>query len=294
MKRFYTVVITLIFLSHATNAASLKNWATDVSLGDDKTSEWLIAFEYDANITRSDYYILSRIIGVEAMADDKFVECSVKGLELGTSIICDNINAKKITYRFRSLDRVSDLQGLNVFGNRFSVTQPVERFSIRVKLPLGTGIVEKSKLDDTGLKPFEPSWGMEGSDGRRIFVEWVTEKPVLGTAIDVSVIFEKVVETSQILSLALILSIAAAFLFIIINFRKRQVDGVLPILTDSERKVMEILMKEKTGVDQRKIVKEMDFSKSKVSRVIQNLSSRGLIERTRKGRANIISLKKRD
>ncbi len=283
----------LLLMPLTANAANLKNLATEISLGDDKTAEWFAVFEYDANVTRSDYYIISKIIGVEVMADDKFVECSVKSLELGTSIICENINAKKIVYRFRSLDKVSDLQGLNMFRHRFSVTQPAERFSMTLKLPLGTAIVEKSKLDGTGLKPFEPSWGQEGSDGRRIFVNWEAEKPSLGMTIDVSVIYERVVETSQILSLAIILSIAAALLFVIIIFRRKHVEDLMPILTESERKVMEILFKEKTGIDQRKIVKEMDFSKSKVSRIIQNLSSRGLIERERKGRANIIKLKKR-
>lgn len=289
----HLIAIMLLLMPLTANAASLKSWTIEISLQDDKTAEWFAVFEYDANVTRSDYYIISKIIGVEVMADERFIECSVKSLELGTSIICENINAKKIAYRFRSLDKVSDLQSLNMFRHRFSVTQPAERFSVTLKLPLGTAIVEKSKLDGTGLKPFEPLWGEGGSDGRRILVKWEAEKPVLGMTIDASVIYERVVETSQIISLAIILSIAAALLFVIIIFRRKHVEDVMPILTESERKVMEILFREKTGVDQRKIVKEMDFSKSKVSRIIQNLSSRGLIERERKGRANIIKLKKR-
>lgn len=294
MKRAYLVLAVLLFLSQAANAATLKSLTTEISLQEDKTAEWIATFEYDSDITRSDYYILSKVIGIEVMADDAFVECSVKSLELGTSITCEGLNAKKIVYRFRSLDKVGNLQGLSVFSHRFSVTQPVERFSVSVKLPLGTAIVEKSKLESTGLNPFEPLWGREGSDGRRIFVKWDIEKPDLGMTINTSVIYEEVIETSQILSLAIILSIAFVFLFVVIIFRRRPVSDVMPILTDSERKIMEILIREKGGVDQRKIVKEMDFSKSKVSRIIHNLSNRGLIESVRKGRANIIKLKKRE
>ena len=62
------------------------------------------------------------------------------------------------------------------------------------------------------------------------------------------------------------------------------------MLTDTERKVMEIVMR-KGEVDQREIVRETEYSKAKVTRVIQDMESRGMLEKTRKGRRNIIKLK---
>ena len=84
----------------------------------------------------------------------------------------------------------------------------------------------------------------------------------------------------------------AGAIMLFMFLRKRSMIDILPILTDSERRVMEILLREKKGVDQRKIVKETEFSKAKISRVIQDLSDRGLVERTRKGRTNIINVKR--
>ena len=52
------------------------------------------------------------------------------------------------------------------------------------------------------------------------------------------------------------------------------------------------LLREKKDVDQRMIVKEADFSKAKVSRIIQELIKRDLIEKIPKGRNNLIRLKK--
>ncbi|MBI4896125.1 MAG: hypothetical protein HY832_01095 [Candidatus Aenigmarchaeota archaeon] len=64
----------------------------------------------------------------------------------------------------------------------------------------------------------------------------------------------------------------------------------MPILTEHERKVLEIVIRDKK-VDQRKVVKETDFSKAKVSRIVQDLLLRGVLEKVRKGRTNILTLK---
>ena len=65
----------------------------------------------------------------------------------------------------------------------------------------------------------------------------------------------------------------------------------MPILTDNERKVMEIILDSKKPIDQREVVRKTDFSKSKVSRIVQNLTERKIIEKIPKGRTNILKLK---
>ena len=87
--------------------------------------------------------------------------------------------------------------------------------------------------------------------------------------------------------------IAATFIFFIYFFRKRFARDIIPILTDNERKIVEILLREKKEVNQRSIVRETDYSKSKVSRILRNLESRGLVERSRKGRTNMVKFKRR-
>jgi uncharacterized membrane protein len=52
------------------------------------------------------------------------------------------------------------------------------------------------------------------------------------------------------------------------------------------------VLREKGTVDQRQIVRETDFSKAKVSRIISNLVERGVLEKEVKGRKNLIRLKK--
>ena len=70
-----------------------------------------------------------------------------------------------------------------------------------------------------------------------------------------------------------------------------RVEIVNLVCSPKERKVIEMLINEKKDIDQRRIVKETDFSKTKVSRIIQNLVDKDLIEKIPKGRNNLIRLK---
>jgi len=131
---------------------------------------------------------------------------------------------------------------------------------VTVKLPLGAVLIEKNKLPH-GFEQFEPAWGSSGSDGRRIFVTWPLKDPKLGDSIQVSVIYEQALDLNQIIVGAIAVIVIITMIGLTIYFRKGRIKQVLPVLTENERKVMEILLRERGEVDKRKIVKETDFSK---------------------------------
>lgn len=288
MKMLFFAVILLL---PPAAFAGLSEWATDVSINDDRSVDWTITFRHNESVSRSDYFILSRAENVQVLADDIPVQCSVTE-NVGTTILCSDIHAGRIVYKFRTANAASVLRSLLIFSHRFSVTQLTGRFSVTVRLPLGAVLVEKPRLEGTGLARFEPSWGREGSDGRRIFVEWISTEPKLGETYDMSLVYEQAVSGEKPI-LPVVLVVAAAIAIAYFAFaRKPTLKDMLPVLTESERKVMEILIREKGSVDQRKLVKDLDYSKPKISRIMKNLSDRGLVEKVRKGRTNIIMLRK--
>ncbi|MBI2583955.1 MAG: winged helix-turn-helix transcriptional regulator [Candidatus Aenigmarchaeota archaeon] len=181
----------------------------------------------------------------------------------------------------------------NTVSYTFSITKFAEKFSLVIKLPLGAVLADKAKLSGTNLRPFEPSFGREGSDGRLIFVTWELVNPKLGEAVSARIIYEPLVGVidSSLSEIALIGLIAIAILMVFgIFWRLRlRTENILPILNAAERAVVEILMKNKT-IDQRDIVRATDFSKAKVSRVLKELESRGIVEVTPKGRTKKIKL----
>lgn len=285
--RWYVAAVLLILLMPV--HAKLDSLNIEVKIDTDRSTEWVTTFEYNETVDRSDFFVLAKITGIEVKADGDFIDCSATAKDIGTSIVCQNIKARSITYRFRALGLISDLQGLGRFEYRFSVLQLVDNFIVTVKLPPGAGLVERERLEEAGFRPFEPVWGKPNSDGRSIFIIWHQVAPLLGSGIDVKVIYESVFG-NQLLPLGIIGIITAAFFSILVLMRRRPLQDILPVLTHNERKVMEILLREKKPVNQRTIVKETDFSKPKVSRIISDLETRGLISRYRKGRTNIISI----
>jgi len=282
------IFIFIIFLSSCGFAANLENWDIEASLSGDVVF-FKVTLEYDDYVTRSDYFMLTKLGNVHVFADNREIKCSVSEKGIGTSILCENIYAKKIVYEFVAYDLIKKSNQFKIFRYKFPVTDATDRFAVTVKLPLGAVLIEKDKLPE-GLSQFEPSWGSSGSDGRRIFITWPIENPKVGDSISVSIIYEQMLDLNQVIVAAIALVIIIIMIGFTIYFRKGRIKQVLPVLTESERKVMEILLREKGEVDQRKIVKETDFSKSKVSRILQSLEARGLVERYKRGRANKIKI----
>jgi uncharacterized membrane protein len=62
-------------------------------------------------------------------------------------------------------------------------------------------------------------------------------------------------------------------------------------LVGDEKKIMEVLLREEGSVYQSDLIKETKLTKVKVSRVLDKLEGKGLIERKRRGMTNIIVLK---
>ena len=149
---------------------------------------------------------------------------------------------------------------------------------------------EKEQLENLGLYQYLPTEGTQGTDGRRIFIEWNFENPKLGSSIDVTVLYEEL-QTNETMVLLGVLGVVLILAFIFVKSRKTSYDIIMPVLTRDERKVMEmILASDKKEINQNDVVRELDASKAKVSRIIKNLEIRGLIEIKHIGRKNKIKL----
>ncbi len=73
-----------------------------------------------------------------------------------------------------------------------------------------------------------------------------------------------------------------------IKERKRKID--LSMLKPEERKVMNLILKEKT-IFQADVSEKTKFSKVKITRILDRLESKDYIERKRRGMTNIVILK---
>ncbi|MBI4018728.1 MAG: hypothetical protein HY364_00555 [Candidatus Aenigmarchaeota archaeon] len=295
MKALFALILAL--LVPVSYSVVINDWETTVSLADDGNAQWTVKISFDSNVENV-YYIVSSVSDLQVTADHNPIKCMTETVGVGTSIKC-NVKASNFTYIFKASDMISRQGSLSLFSHRFNVPVPAKHYTAKIELPVGAALVSEEKLQGTGLLPFEPVWTGEdnktssrGSDGRTIYVSWSIDNAKVGEGIDARVIYESFDGGLQALAFIMILIIviiigAAAFLI-----RRKNYKHVLPILTEPERKTMEILLREGKSVDQRTIIKELDYSKPKVSRLVHDLQERGLIELERKGRNNLLKLKK--
>lgn len=295
MKRVFAAFLLLVI--SASHSGIIRDWDTSVSLSEDGTADWAVKISFDSSV-QNVYYIVSSVRNVRVTADGRPAECVTETAGVGTSIKC-NVKAYNFTYAFSASDMLSKKGGFNSFNYRFNIPVATEHYSAKIELPVGSALVPQDKLQGTGLMPFEPVWDNEpnrssskGSDGRTIFVSWTLTNPKVGEGIDARVIYEAFDNGLQAISFAMVIVVALGLIGAAYVFRRRSYRHVLPVLTESERRTMEILLRGNKPVDQRAIIKELDYSKPKVSRLVHDLQQRGLVEVERKGRNNLIKLRK--
>ena len=294
MRHSVSLIIgALLILSmvHLAQAASLNSWAIEVALNDDGSADWQVILNYKEAVTRDDYWVFGEVHGVSVTVDGAAVTCSITKPELGTSILCDKINGSLIVYSFRMSDAVGRRGDFRQFRYTFPLTQLTDRFALKISLPLGNALVDADKLAGTGIAPFEPAYGKQGSDGRRIFVTWELQNPKLGETIAAAVIYEPIsgqAELPLIFAAVAIVAIVAGALTYLFYFR-RQPEHLLPALMPAERSIMELVIKQH-GIDQSDVVRSTGFSKAKVSRIVQTLVDRRLVEAVPKGRTRELRL----
>lgn len=120
---------------------------------------------------------------------------------------------------------------------------------------------------------------------------------------------EKIVETQNIVIAVLILVIGAVVAWIFMQMKKRPLAapekershepamGGAPRKIDAsrlgldERKVVEVLNDGEGAAFQSDIIKKVGYSKVKVSRILDRMEQNGIVERKRRGMANLVVLK---
>lgn len=77
-----------------------------------------------------------------------------------------------------------------------------------------------------------------------------------------------------------------------VNFQeKRKLKDVLKNLTDEEKKIYDVISSSDGFIFQSDLIEKTNFTKVKISRILDKLEAKNLIERRRRGMANIVVLK---
>jgi len=220
---------------------------------------------------------------------DSEAVCTINDITFEKQITCDFSSVMKdgisITVNYKSDDTVDNKKNYFLFSKAFKVPIDVKTLSVLVKIPEGTALREPTE------ESYSPDEALVGSDGRRPIIAWERSNFKAGKTFDTTIAYEMINENIDYRNYIVvfvfgIIVIAIIFAVYKLRVKKETIKSLMPVLKEDEKKVMDALLKHGSGVNQKLIVKDSNYSKAKVSKVLKSLAERGLIKLERIGRKN--------
>ena len=225
--------------------------------------------------------------------------CTVETRSYGNDIVCDvsdlSPTNRSLQIQFDSSNLVTTQGRQSTFYQDFFMPLDIDSLFFQVVLPEGNIL--------TNQTAYMPEDGKTNSDGRRIFIYWNRVNITRGDKFSPQVIYELpliptsglLLQRNTLLGIGLVVAVGASIFFM---WRRSNppkasapsVQMVLPILKEDEKIVFESVMKHGSGVNQKTIVRESNYSKAKVSKVLKNLQERGILRLERLGRSNKVHI----
>lgn len=229
---------------------------------------------------------------VQVLLNDLSVECD-SSFEVGKTIVsCDMSSAlpgkNYVSAEYMSSYSLFDLDNMKMFKDSFDLWGSATDLKLSVKLPLGYILPARSDYFVT------PTPDLIYSDGRRHIISWETYNV---SYFDVSVIFEPSSAGEGVSFVSLLLYVLFGFVVVyslryyLVNRKKSEVkELVYSHLLESEVAVVDALRANMGVLKQKELQDITSFSKAKLSRVITNLESRGIVTKKPFGNSNKIFL----
>jgi len=283
------MIIILIVLPASVRAAGLEYLGIEAVIEGMDTSNTL-TLKFAEPVTHWDYR--PDFKPQELVVESNFVSnCTVKGVGDRSVISCDfsemgEDNLLKLKFRIAGGVKKSDSR--YHFDVRYGVSLPVGRIFAIIKLPEGGALAS----EQANMSYF-PASGETMTDGRHIMVYW--EK--INVSADDPLQFSVRYTMPETVSSTLVVAVAAIIIITVVGVgvyirqsHKHRV--VTSVLNEDERAIVNLLTKYGGRAVQKVLVRETDFSKAKVSRLVKNLKARGVVDvEPVSGRENRVILK---
>ncbi|MEM5871791.1 MAG: MarR family transcriptional regulator [Candidatus Aenigmatarchaeota archaeon] len=278
-------LIVLVFLFIANNSTALKISEYNVSFyiqpNMDVEEKISIKLENSFSSTSVTYATLGDISNIKIYLDGKEVNYNLTKSGSDTIIIfVIEEGVKNVEINFVTKDIVFIRDNLYMFSTELKPSQ-AEVYNIYVYLPKGYSLYREV---------IYPENYQILTDGEKIFIKWVLQNK---NPIFLSFKFYRSIEDySLITGLFLTCGFLIAIAYLVGYYKKKVKEEFQRGFTEDERKVLFILSRDKI-VMQKKIEKELGFSRAKMTRIVKKLEAKGLIEKERVGRTNRIFYKRR-
>ena len=297
MKKLAIIIGFILFLPMV-NATPLDYFESVVELDEDESSFTFIFLFREAPEGSFEYILPFRIDDFETSSNFKNYTCKQERKDWGTNINCDFSRVteagRALNIKFTTKETIKKIENQYQFSANVKTPQEVGEYLLKVVLEQGIVLIEEPDVSTT-MVPYSPTDGTRGSNGREIFVEWEREGVKKGEGIDVTVNYETlngmVPENNN--TVFIMIGILILIIAIMLSVRTKNENVDVSVLKKDEKMIIDIIKSSGGMCKQRHVVRETDFSKAKVSRLVKDLEERGLIETEKVGRTKKLYIKKK-
>ncbi len=254
---------------------------------------------FDRPINHLDYNLDFNILNLSADSASGTAMCSFENIGSGSQISCDFYGMTEedttIKLRFSTRNAVKRIEDDYEFRTTYPISMQTKRIYSIIKLP-PKGVLAGEVTNES----YFPPDGKVLTDGKHMIVSWEKTNLSVDDSLSFSVLFEIAGGGGlmwDISIIALTSMVVIVMVIVAIYMRRGSAPGekevkVLPLLNKDEKRIVDIVAKEGGEARQRLLVKESDFSKAKVSRLVKNLKERGVVDTSPiSGRENKVILK---
>ncbi len=303
MKQLHLTVSALIVCvlagTSVAGAAGLEYYGIEGTIGSDLSVSNKIVLQFSEPVGHLDYTLPYSISNLTYESNFPFAECNAADSLQGSTISCDftgmSSSRNKLTLMFDTSNMITPRGGVYCFSADYGISVPVDRAFALIRLP-ENGILSEQVANQS----FFPQDGNIASDGRVIMVYWNQENLTHDSSMEYSVLFSMPSSGDGFFSV-LVIGIVAIIIAAIIAYvaylklvsRGPGASEVLgSVLNKDENTIVSILNRHGGKAGQKVLVRESDFSKAKVSRLVKSLRGRGVVDTEPiSGRENRVMLK---
>ena len=284
MKQSFALAFSLAVLVAipAAQAQELEYYGVEAIISEDFSIHNTVVLDFTEPVGTFDYEPGFFIDSLNYSANFDYSECELSNTNSGSRVSCIFIGMDEdhteLTLEFNTRNAIKRIGENYRYTVDYSVPVAVQSSFIMFKLP------QNNIFAGDDNQSFFPSDGQTLTDGKRIMVFWEDENITANEQQQYSILFSSPGAPDNMTGMLfatvpafgiIIVAIAALFFW---RGRGSKVAVVKSVLNQDEKKVIDVLNAHSGKTGQKVIVRETDFSKAKVSRIVKNLRDRSVVE----------------
>ncbi len=296
MKQFLLPVLVLALLPISAQALEFEYYGVEDTINEDFSVTTSLVLRFSEPADSLDYTLAFPIENLSSKPDFDSADCRATPQEGKTLISCSftgmSLENNTLQLTFTTHQGVERVEDRYRFTANYGIPIPIKNTFVLIRLPPNGVLAE-----EPANRSYFPQTGLTLTDGKRIMVFWESQNVSSGDGLQFSVLYATPLVGK--LSDTLIIGIAVAVIAVMVSASvyarrgrdKRRVEVVTSVLSADEKTIVDILNRHEKAALQKILVRESNFSKAKVSRLIKDMKARGMLEvEAVSGRENRIRL----